>query len=395
MATIEELISYHNEGEYVDFKREEYNESNKANLIKDVLAFANADYDKDRYIIMGVYKTRDGDIELFETIAKYDSANIQQYIQAHIEPNLKIDYTPFNYEGKNLLILTIKSPNEQPYMIKKQVKFKGGAVLLNIGDCYYRNGSFNIRAERKDFDRMYSKKTILNEFENNIYVEFQNTKTNEIILHPPKSFQLPSFKLKKQIDAIINIRKRYPTANFNETEKLLTIENFDFNFRLNGYDGYNLKFLEELKSELDDDNYRTEEDLYYINEICTQDINFWIGNKATSYLKNVTFELRIPKLKGLHLSTKRYSNPINSKKNHTVENYPYINEGDNIYHIFSDLPSIPHNLRTQAINNHLKIGVFEELISQTVSLDVYVHAENLPNPIKQILNIKIAHNSQL
>ncbi|MCX2429619.1 hypothetical protein [Pedobacter sp. GR22-10] len=57
----------------LDFKREEYNEQNKEDMIKNMLAFTDADTEKDRYIIMGVEKIN-GKVTLSNVSAKYDSA---------------------------------------------------------------------------------------------------------------------------------------------------------------------------------------------------------------------------------------------------------------------------------------------------------------------------------
>ena len=113
MHDIDDLIEFHNECEFLDFKQEEYNELNKPHLIKDVLAFANAAITGDRYIIIGVKKS-DGHTELYNIESKLDSANIQQYVHANITPELSVEYTPHQYKGFNLMVITIKSPESQP-----------------------------------------------------------------------------------------------------------------------------------------------------------------------------------------------------------------------------------------------------------------------------------------
>jgi len=153
---ISELIEFHNECEYLDFKREEYNEQNKANLIKDVLAFANADTEHDRFIIMGVEKT-DGKVLLNTVSAKYDSANIQQYVLDNITPELDISYFSYEHQGSELLVLKISDPVSQPYMTSKHVSFKSGKILLKENECWIRKGSFQRTASRSDLDRMFKR----------------------------------------------------------------------------------------------------------------------------------------------------------------------------------------------------------------------------------------------
>lgn len=119
MHNIDELIQFHHEGEYLDFKQEEYNDNNKPHLIKDILAFANANVKGDKYIIIGVQK-KGNDITIFDIDSRYDSAHLQQYVHANITPELTIEYFPHLHAGKNLMILKIKSPLNQPYYDNKR-----------------------------------------------------------------------------------------------------------------------------------------------------------------------------------------------------------------------------------------------------------------------------------
>lgn len=155
MFEINELIEFHHESEYLDFKREEYNEQNKPNLIKDVLAFANAHSVGDKYIIIGVDKKADG-TQLFDILPKLDSANIQQYIHENIVPEIDIAYFPYDYKGHNLMVLQLRDPSDRPYFTSKNVAFKKGTVLLKENECWIRKGSYQMSASRADFEKIYN-----------------------------------------------------------------------------------------------------------------------------------------------------------------------------------------------------------------------------------------------
>jgi len=154
MYEIDELMAYHFESEYLDFKREEYNDQNKPNLIKDVMAFANANTPGDKYIIIGVDK-KGGETELIPIEPKLDSANIQQYIHDNIEPELDIAYFPYEFKGTQLMVLQIKDANSKPYFTSKPVSFKNGKVLLKANECWIRKGSYQMTATRSDLEKIY------------------------------------------------------------------------------------------------------------------------------------------------------------------------------------------------------------------------------------------------
>ena len=159
MPTIDEIIKYHFEGDYFDFKQEEYKKNKKHELIKDVLALANSDYEGDRFIIIGIHKKDKNTITAFDITDADDSAIIQQIIYENIKPELKIEYIPYEYDEKNLQVLTIKNPINQPYAIKKTIHLpENKGVFLKVDAMKIRKGSFTLDMTLTDLDRIYKKK---------------------------------------------------------------------------------------------------------------------------------------------------------------------------------------------------------------------------------------------
>lgn len=114
---LEEMIRYYQENDYLDFKLIEY-EKNE-NLVKDVLALSNSFSSGEKFIIIGLKKKENEHI-FQEVIDPKDSASIQQLIHQNIIPELNIEYIPFTYEGKKLVVLIIKNPNDVLTPIKQE-----------------------------------------------------------------------------------------------------------------------------------------------------------------------------------------------------------------------------------------------------------------------------------
>jgi predicted HTH transcriptional regulator len=146
-----ELIQNGQECEYLDFKATEYNKEQYENLLKDVMALANSDYEGEKYIIIGI-KEREGKKEIIGLDKIKDSSSYQQLIHSNIEPYLNVEYFPITFEGKTLGVVRLHNNINIPYMMKKQY------IKLNEGVCYIRKGSHQCLANRTDFDRFYDKK---------------------------------------------------------------------------------------------------------------------------------------------------------------------------------------------------------------------------------------------
>lgn len=148
-----ELIQNGYECDYLDFKAKQYNKENYSDMIKDIMAMANSHVQRDKYIIVGVKHKPNGGKDIIGILEEefVDVSVYQQIVMENIEPEIKFEYIPFEYQGKLIGILKVFGGNkEKPYMMKKQNKW------LHIGQCYIRKGANNTNAVRKDFDAFYS-----------------------------------------------------------------------------------------------------------------------------------------------------------------------------------------------------------------------------------------------
>lgn len=137
------------ETEYLDFKKGLYVKANYEELIKDVLAMANAKVNGSRYIIFGVKEKAGEKKELFDIKEPVDAATYQELIFENIEPQLTCHLNYLTYNNRLLAVLEIAEPKAQPYLLKKKYG------NLHKGFCYIRRGSKNDFALRADFDYFY------------------------------------------------------------------------------------------------------------------------------------------------------------------------------------------------------------------------------------------------
>ncbi|MEA0564469.1 AlbA family DNA-binding domain-containing protein [Lysinibacillus irui] len=106
------------EHEGLDFKKGFYVKQSYEELLKDVLAMANAKIKGSRYIIFGVKENAQQLKDIFEITNPVDAATYQQIILENIEPQLVCHLIYVNYQEKRITVLEIPEPNEQPYLLK-------------------------------------------------------------------------------------------------------------------------------------------------------------------------------------------------------------------------------------------------------------------------------------
>jgi len=147
------LIEKQKESEFVDFKQEFYHKDATQDLIKDVISFANAQSNEEKYIIFGVADNCELLDIAYEKIR--DISELNQVLKEYCEPFINVEFYKFTYKEKKLLVLIIANNIDRPYLIKKDFQ-KNGSVMLRVGEIYIRHGATNFKANRDDLDFIYA-----------------------------------------------------------------------------------------------------------------------------------------------------------------------------------------------------------------------------------------------
>jgi hypothetical protein len=157
-----EIIKYHSESVFVDFKSLEYSlgkNPKKSDVLKDISAMANHPSDEPKYILIGVIEKVGVASDFNQINEPTDQAKYQQYLDANIEPSIKFEYRSFKYEGNKLAAFIIKDNNQRPYLFKKNLIYQNKPIQdYKIGDGFIRAGTSSRKLSRDDFELIYKKR---------------------------------------------------------------------------------------------------------------------------------------------------------------------------------------------------------------------------------------------
>jgi predicted HTH transcriptional regulator len=148
---MEELLN-EEESSTLDFKRDHYpfdraTDEEKAELLKDILAFANAWRRTDAYILIGVEEVKGAPSKLVGVAAHIDDAKLQQFVNSKTQRPVEFSYQAFSFEGKQIGVLRIPPQQRPVYLTKDYGKLKKHVV-------YIRRGSSTGEAEPEEIARM-------------------------------------------------------------------------------------------------------------------------------------------------------------------------------------------------------------------------------------------------
>ena len=107
-----ETLLYEEEGVELDFKRDQYNfvkaeDEEKSELLKDILAFANAWRRSDAFILLGVLEVKGGRSEVVGISELLDDASIQQFINNKTNRPVNFSYRSLQFEDKKIALFHI------------------------------------------------------------------------------------------------------------------------------------------------------------------------------------------------------------------------------------------------------------------------------------------------
>lgn len=134
-----ELLLYEEENNTLDFKKEQYkfigvSNDEKSELLKDILAFANAWRRTDAFILIGVREIKGGKSEIVGITTDLDDASLQQFVNSKTQRPCDFSYQEINTSGGKVCIIKIPV-QERPIFLKKDFG------KLNKNTVYIRRGS--------------------------------------------------------------------------------------------------------------------------------------------------------------------------------------------------------------------------------------------------------------
>jgi len=140
------------ESETLDFKRDQYrfegaSDEDKSELLKDVLAFANAWRDENAYILIGVKWISGGRARRHGLRHHLEDASLQQFVNSKTQKPVTLRYESIEINGLSFGVISIPLQERPVYLKKPFGKLKEHAV-------YVRRGSSTDVAEPDEIARM-------------------------------------------------------------------------------------------------------------------------------------------------------------------------------------------------------------------------------------------------
>lgn len=134
---IDQLL-FEEEGNTLDFKSEQYRfsvatDQEKSELLKDIIAFANAWRRTDAYILIGVKEVKGGRSEIMGISEHLDDAQLQQFINSKTQRPIDFSYKTVQHDGQQIGVIQIPVQRRPFYLKNDFGKLKRNVVYIRRG----------------------------------------------------------------------------------------------------------------------------------------------------------------------------------------------------------------------------------------------------------------------
>jgi hypothetical protein len=138
-AELFESLLYQDESEALDFKLEQYpftdaTEIQKGELLKDILAFANAWRQSDAHILIGVEEVRGGRSIPRGVSAHLLDRHLQQFVNSKTNRPVTFSYSSLKFEDLDIGVLELPQQDRPVYLLKDYGKLRANVVYTRRGD---------------------------------------------------------------------------------------------------------------------------------------------------------------------------------------------------------------------------------------------------------------------
>ncbi|MBW4888905.1 ATP-binding protein [Mucilaginibacter sp. HMF5004] len=374
---IADLIRYHPENEGLDFKKECHRKEKNAELLKDIMSFANAEMPGEKYIIFGV-KKHTNSFEIFPIDTETDEAALQQLIMANLTPDIPVAYETMLFDDKLIAVLRIKNTVDKPYMASKNTS-DGKSGSLRTGEMWIRKGSHKMILTRYDLDKIYAEKYGKSRLEGKISVQFENG--SQYCEFPcVREVMFPSDVERIKIAEQIRFKESLSGPRF--------LEYID-KAEPNSYGSMAIPKLRQLFA--DAEMHFREEDRHYLYETRAVMLNLQVINRGDQYLEDALIEIRIPVTESLFISDHIWSRGMqySGLDAHLPKaKYPSVKEENNYFVITESIGNVRHNVPSPAFFTAIRMTPGESLSGISVMVTATVHGSNLSQAQSNTLEIK-------
>lgn len=369
------------------FRARPYGRDGRRDLLRDVIAMANAPVEGPRHIVVGIETDAGGHRTPTHVTAEAldDDAACAALVAEFIEPPVDIAYHTTSVDGAAVGVFEIGSCRDRPYMMRRDF-----SETLRRGDAYVRTNDAAVKLGRSQLARMFEQKFRVALSNDSIEVGFAGD-----ILHKALEIQatdltdLPSAQAAAKLRQMAALRKRSRARGSTTLIARLTYA------RLFGADDpYEDRPLEDLEEEIRAirADYRDEDEHFLFAER-GQALELAVLNQGEETVRDASLAIALPANPDFHVADRpppvREDGELQPPVADEVARYPSVSRGKNAVRVAVSIGDLPPGEIVRVFDFPLRVTAGLPLAGRRFALQYSLLATNLRGPADGKLRLKL------
>jgi len=389
VTTLENIVREGRQTARIMFREQAYAVRDHDELLRDVMALANANVQGQRLIVLGAEARSDG-TRMHELPAEVlaEGARLQGVVRDFIEPPVSVQFKPFQIEGKQLAAIIVNDCQDRPYMMRAD-----HSAGLRRGDAWIRVDTENQRMGRRHLVSIFSRRFAEPTFKGHIEVGFPGDFIlKELDVPTADLSSLPSNDARKRIQTLIDTKRRTTMAADGTFLARLT------HARLFGSEqAYVHHSVEDLEKEMESvtARYQARDDYHrYVEK--GFELELLVFNQGEEAIEDASISLMSPSPDGFGIALSIPTRPVTDKAAgrkallpEAEQSYPSVGLFRGAYQVTENIGTLECGKKVQVFKSPLLISAEKRLVGQRVTLYYKLFGRNLRKPLTGNLTLRL------
>ncbi len=381
MRPTQDLIRDEPADSWLGFRAGVYRRGDQAEMLRDVVALANATAVGRRYLFLGV-DDRPGRERRFPGISerswKSFCTALPPFLERAVEPGIPVSLQAADIDGALVGIVCLDPCDDPPYLLARRV-----SDTLPAGGGWIRSGTKQRRLLRKHLQKIFESRYRRHEI-GEIEVGFPGGLPREELVLPVMPLEsLPSADAARKINRMLEAKRVSKSVLGRSDSRIARLVHAQVAESVEPYRERGTKTLRVLLRKIPGENSAADD--FYQYETRAHRLNVVLNNLSARPQKDLTLTLKFPRIDGVGVADRVYFAP--DKPAGKSGPYPKVDVGPRTIAVRARGLSIPVGGSIEAFFEPLRVLLRETVAGQTIRVAYSLQGPTLGREVRGRLKI--------
>ncbi|MEO8017556.1 MAG: hypothetical protein ABI769_07070 [Pseudomonadota bacterium] len=381
MRALLELAQLEDADSSIAFRERAYRRGEQSELLRDVIALANAAIVGRRFLFIGV-DDRPGCERRFPGISERSWKSFCRvapgYLASTVEPAIRLVLESIRIDDVLIGVVCLEACEDPPYLLSRRV-----SATMPAGGGWARRGVKHRRLLRKHLQRIFETRFRRQEV-GDVSVGFPGELPREELALPVMPLDaLPSAKAARKIDRMLEAKRVSKVVLGRTDSRIARLMHAQISGETIPYKNQGTKTMRVLLCKVPLENAAADD--HYRYELRAHRINLLLSNLSDKVQKDLVLTLKIPRIDGVELAARAYAAPGEFASGRAL--YPKIDVGPRTIAVQVTGLRIPRRGTAEAFFEPLRLCLREAAAGQTIRVAYTLQGATLSGPVQGRLKI--------